>query len=169
MTSKIPFLIAILTLIGGVFISVLFGANEELFKNKIIEGLKKNEKINLIEDPAEKAEMLKSEEEKNWRYYQRFHFHSTGIGAMVMGVLLFVSFLSAPEKLKITTSYLVAIGGFLYPYIWLFAAIYGPELGRGAAKEKFAILGYMGGVFLLGLFMSLYMAFKYPLKLNNPV
>ena len=81
-----------------------------------------------------------------------------------MGVLLFVSFLSAPEKLKITTSYLVAIGGFLYPYIWLFAAIYGPELGRGVAKEKFAILGYMGGVFLIGLFMSLYMAFKYPLK-----
>lgn len=164
MTSRIPFVIAILTLIGGVFISILFGANEEFFKNKIIEGLKKNEKINLIQDPAEKAEMLKSEEEKNWRYYQRFHFHSTGIGAMIMGVLLFVSFLSAPEKLKIAASYLVAVGGFLYPYLWLFAAIYGPELGRGPAKEKFAVFGYMGGVFLIGLFISLFMALKYPLK-----
>jgi len=40
--------------------------------------------------------------------------------------------------------------------------IYGPEMGREVAKEAFAIFGYMGGVFLLGLFLSLYMALKYP-------
>lgn len=164
MTQRIPYVIAILTLIGGVFISIIFGANEDFFKNNIKEGLRKNEKINLIQDPAEKAAVLKSEEEKNWRYYQRFHFHSTGIGAMIMGVLLFVSLLSAPDRLKNATSYTVAIGGFLYPYIWLFAAIYGPEMGRDAAKESFAIFGYMGGVFLIGLFMSLYMSLKYPLR-----
>ena len=164
MTTRIPYLIAILTLIGGVFISILFGYNEDYFQNNIKEGLKKNEKVNQIQDPVEKAAVLKAEAEKNWRYYQRFHFHSTGIGAMIMGVLLFVSFLSAPEKIKIITSYTVSIGGFLYPYVWLFAAIYGPEMGRNAAKEKFAIFGYMGGVFLIGLFMSLYMAWKYPLR-----
>ena len=164
MISRIPFVIALLTLIGGVFISIMFGANEEYFQNNIKEGLKQNETINLIVNADEKAAVLKSEEEKNWRYYQRFHFHSTGIGAIIMGVLLFVSFLEAPEKLKIIASYLVSIGGFLYPYIWLFAAIYGPELGRATAKESFAFFGYMGGVFLAGLLMSLFMAFKYPLK-----
>lgn len=164
MTQRIPFVIAILTLVGGVFISILFGYNEDYFQNNIKEGLKKNEKVNQIQDSVEKAAVLKAEAEKNWRYYQRFHFHSTGIGAMIMGVLLFVSFLSAPEKIKIITSYTVSIGGFLYPYVWLFAAIYGPEMGRSAAKEKFAIFGYMGGVFLIGLFMSLYMAWKYPLR-----
>jgi len=164
MTSRIPFVIAILTLIFGVFISIIFGANEDFFKDKIKEGLSKNEKINLIQDTAEKDAVLKSESDKNWRYYQRFHFHATGIGAMIMGVLLFISFLSAPEGLKSITSYAVAIGGFLYPFLWLFAAIYGPELGREVAKEKFAIFGYMGGLFLLGLFLSLFMALKYPLK-----
>lgn len=167
MTARIPYLIAILALIGGVFISILFGYNEDYFQNNINEGLKKNEKVNQIQDPVEKAAVLKAEAEKNWRYYQRFHFHSTGIGAMIMGVLLFVSFLSAPEKLKITTSYLVAVGGFLYPFVWLFAAIYGPELGREVAKEKYAIFGYMGGVFLVGLIMSLYLALKYPLKASK--
>ncbi len=164
MTQRIPYVIAILTLIGGVFISIIFGANEDYFKDKINEGLKKNEKVNLIQDPEEKAAVLKTEADKNWRYYQRFHFHATGIGAMIMGVLLFISFLSAPEKLKNITSYLVSFGGFLYPFVWLFAAIYGPEMGRSEAKEAFAIFGYMGGVFLLGLFLSLYMALKYRLK-----
>lgn len=164
MIQRIPYVIAILTLIGGVFISIIFGANEDYFKDKINEGLKKNEKVNQIQDPIEKAAVLKTEADKNWRYYQRFHFHATGIGAMIMGVLLFISFLSAPEKLKNITSYLVSFGGFLYPFVWLFAAIYGPEMGRSEAKEAFSVFGYMGGVFLLGLFLSLYMALKYRLK-----
>jgi hypothetical protein len=164
MTHRIPYVIAILTLIGGVFISIIFGANEDYFKDNINEGLKKNEKINQIQDPVEKAAVLKSEADKNWRYYQRFHFHATGIGAMIMGVLLFISFLSAPDRMKAITSYTVSIGGFLYPFVWLFAAIYGPEMGRENAKEAFAIFGYMGGVFLLGLVLSVYMALKYRLK-----
>lgn len=164
MIQRIPYVIAILTLIGGVFISIIFGANEDYFKDKINEGLKKNEKVNQIQDPIEKAAVLKTEADKNWRYYQRFHFHATGIGAMIMGVLLFISFLSAPEKLKNITSYLVSFGGFLYPFVWLFAAIYGPEMGRSEAKEAFSVFGYMGGVFLLGLFLSLYLALKYRLK-----
>lgn len=164
MTQRIPYVIAILTLIGGVFISILFGANEDYFKDKINEGLKKNEKVNQIQDPIEKAAVLKSEADKNWRYYQRFHFHATGIGAMIMGVLLFISFLSAPERIKAISSFAVSIGGFLYPFVWLFAAIYGPEMGREVAKETFAVFGYMGGLFLVGLVLTLYMALKYRLK-----
>ena len=164
MTQRIPYVIASLTLIGGVFISILFGANEDYFKDKINEGLKKNEKVNQIQDPIEKAAVLKSEADKNWRYYQRFHFHATGIGAMIMGVLLFISFLSAPERIKAISSFAVSIGGFLYPFVWLFAAIYGPEMGREAAKETFAVFGYMGGLFLVGLVLTLYMALKYRLK-----
>lgn len=167
MIARIPFVIALLTLIGGVFISILFGFNEEYFKNKINEGLSKNEKISLIQDAVEKDAVLKSESDKNWRYYQRFHFHATGIGSIMMGVLLFISFSSAPERLKNITSYAVSIGGFLYPFVWLFAAIYGPELGRAVAKEKYAIFGYMGGLFLIGLLLSLYIALKYSLKPNK--
>jgi hypothetical protein len=164
MIQRIPYVIAILTLIGGVFISIIFGANEDYFKDKINEGLKKNVKVSQIQDPVEKEAVLKTEADKNWRYYQRFHFHATGIGAMIMGVLLFISFLSAPERIKAITSFAVSIGGFLYPFLWLFAAIYGPEMGREAAKEKFAVFGYMGGLFLVGLILSLYMALKYRLK-----
>jgi hypothetical protein len=48
MISRIPFVIAILTLIFGVFISIIFGANEDFFKDKIKEGLSKNERSTLF-------------------------------------------------------------------------------------------------------------------------
>jgi hypothetical protein len=73
-------------------------------------------------------------------------------------------FIDAPAKLTALASYLISIGGFLYPFVWLFAAIYGPEMGRSEAKEAFAIFGYMGGVFLVGGLMALYLTFRYPLK-----
>lgn len=50
---------------------------------------------------------------------------------------------------------LMSIGGLLYPFVWLFAGIYGPEMGRTEAKEAFAIFGYMGGLFLVGAIFTL--------------
>lgn len=160
MNLKIPFSLAILSIIGGVSIAILFGINEELFKNRISEGLQKNIKIQQMEEPA-RTEKLSSEEGKLWRYYQRFHFHATGIAAMMLGLLLFVSRLNAPRRSINVAAYLVSIGGFLYPFVWLFAAIYGPEMGRSEAKEAFAIFGYMGGLFLVGAIWTLVLGLCY--------
>jgi|GEM_PF-582734 len=144
MTKKLPFILALMCMLGGVGISILFGVNEEMFKNRISAGLDQNVAIQQIADPAQKASKIAGEAEKNWRYYQRFHFHATGIGAMMMGILLFVARLKAPRKHKNIASYMVAIGGTLYPFVWLFAGIYGPEMGRSEAKEAFAILWLYG-------------------------
>lgn len=164
MLARIPFLLAILGMVGGVFISILFGVNEDMFHQRITAGLASNVKIQQIEDPVAKEAKISSETEKNWRYYQRFHFHATGIGAMMMGLLLFLNFLSAPRRLVVVASWLVAIGGFLYPFVWLFAGIYGPEMGRTEAKEAFAIFGYMGGLFLVGGLLTFCLALIYPMR-----
>jgi hypothetical protein len=161
MLQKIPFFLALLSMIGGVFIAILFGVNEEMFIRKIEAGLEKNVKIQQILDPSEKESKIKSETEKNWRYYQRFHFHATGIGAMMIGILLLLLQLNISAKAFYFPAYLVSIGGFLYPFVWLFAALYGPEMGRSEAKEAFAIFGYMGGVFLVGgVWASILLALK---------
>ena len=144
--QKIPFLIAIFGIISGVFISILFGVNEDMFKDKINDGLTRNVKIQEMTDPVAKEGKLKAEAEKNWRYYQRFHFHSTGIGAMSLWPSAAARLYSCPPNVK--GGRIVAIplvGGFLYPFVWLFAGLYGPEMGRSEAKEAFAIFGYMGG------------------------
>lgn len=163
MINRIPFTLALFSIIGGVFISILFAVNEDMFMNRISVGLEKNIKIQKIIDPTEKAAKIKSETDKNWRYYQRFHFHATGIGAMMLGILLFLAKLNAPKKYKNISSYMVAIGGVLYPFVWLFAGLYGPEMGRSEAKEAFAIFGYMGGVFLLGGLAAMILSLKYDL------
>ena len=163
MAKKIPFIIALICILGGVGISILFGLNEEMFKNRISEGLQQNVKIQQILDPVKKASTLATEADKNWRYYQRFHFHATGIGAMMMGIILFLAWLKAPQTQKNIASYMVALGGTLYPFVWLFAGIYGPEMGRSEAKEAFAFFGYMGGVFLLGGIYTTFLALKYDL------
>jgi hypothetical protein len=59
---------------------------------------------------------------------------------------------------------MIAIGGFLYPFVWLFAGLYGPEMGRSEAKEAFAVFGYMGGVYLVGILYALYLAAAKPWK-----
>jgi hypothetical protein len=167
MKQKFPFILTITSMILGVFIAILFGVNEQMFKGKIKQDLGNNQKIMSIVDEGKRAAKIKAESSKNWRYYQRFHFHSTGIASMTLGVLILLSFSVASGGLKLVAGYMVSIGGFLYPFIWLFAAMYGPIMGRTAAKESFAIFGYMGGVFLLGLLVSLFTLIKYPIKFKN--
>ena len=167
MTKKIPFALVILSMVMGVFISILFGVNESLFKNKISKDLHQNQKIMSIADVGKREAKLKKESDKNWRYYQRFHFHSTGISAMSMGTLIVLAFSAAPAVLVLISSYMISVGGILYPFIWLFAGMYGPIMGRSAAKEAFAIFGYMGGVYLIGLIIALFIVVKHPLKFNK--
>jgi len=160
MIRKIPFALAILSMAGGVFIAILFGVNEEMFLDRIKVGLEKNVKIQQIVNAEEKSAKIKSETDKNWRYYQRYHFHATGIGAMMMAMLLFLAQLNIAAKAFYPPAYLLSIGGLLYPFVWLFAGIYGPEMGRSEAKEAFALFGYMGGLFLLGSLWTLWLSLR---------
>lgn len=164
MLNRLPFLLSILAFVGGTFIAILFGANESLFKDRISDGLTRNENIQKITDPVEKSAKIKSEHEKNWRYYQRYHFHSIAIGTVSLSLLLFLVFVDAPRKLVLISSYMISVGGFLYPFVWLFAGIFGPEQGREVAKENFAIFGYMGGVHFVGILLALFLAILYPWK-----
>lgn len=157
MTNKFPILLSIFAIIGGVFISILFGANEEFFQERIARGLEKNTQVQSIVDPAARADKIKSEKDKNWRYYQRYHFHANGIASLSLALLLLLAFVKASKKEILVASFMISVGGFLYPFVWLLAAIYGPEMGRSEAKETFAIFGYMGGLYLVGIIYALYL------------
>lgn len=158
MSYKFPFILTVLSMIGGVLISIIFAANEAYFKNRITQGLEKNIKIQSIQDETARAEKIKSEHDKNWRYYQRYHFHANAIASLSLALLIFLAFIKASKKEILIAAYLIAVGGFLYPFVWLFAAIYGPEMGRDQAKEAFAVFGYMGGFYLAGIIYALYLA-----------
>ena len=162
--NKIPYAIALCGMIAGVFIAILFGVNEDMFKEQIKRGLNNNPAIIALTDPIAKESKISSESSKLWRYYQRFHFHSTGIGAMSLALLILLAFIKAQPKAKLLCGYCIAVGGFLYPFVWLLAAIYGSESGRHAAKETFAVFGWMGGIFLIGIIFELFLLLKYKLE-----
>ena len=164
MTEKLPYLISILGMVGGILIAILFGINEDLFKDKIAQDLRSNSKIQGIEDPVKQTDKLEAEKAKLWRYFQRYHFHATGVGSMSLALLIFLSFVQGPKNLKLVSAYLTSIGGIFYPYVWFFAAMYGGIMGRSEAKEAFAIFGYCGGLFLLGTIGILLLGIKYPLS-----
>ena len=164
MLERAPFAISILGMIAGVFIATLFGVNEDFFKERISDGLLQNEKLMAIEDDEAREAKLEAEAEKNWRYYQRFHFHSTGIGAMALATLLLTLRIPANVRLLLVTRYMVAVGGFFYPFVWLFAGMYGPTMGRSEAKEAFAIFGYAGGLVLVGLLLAAYLLLRHGLE-----
>ena len=167
LTHRIPFLVTVLGMALGVAIAIVFGISESYFKDHISEGLKKNVKINAIQDSVERDSKIKYEAGKNWRYFQRYHFHATGIAAMTLAVLMFLSFLNGPQKEILVTKYILAMGGFLYPFVWLFAGYFGPEMGRHEAKEAFAFLGYAGGLSLFGLLQALWLGLRYPFQTQS--
>ena len=156
LTYKLPFIFALMTMVGGVFISILFGVNEDFFKGKITRDLNNNKKISAILNSVEKKKIIGKELSKNWRYYQRFHFHSTGIGAMGMSILVFIEVAGLTGFGILLSRLFIGLGGFFYPFVWLFAGIYGPIMGRHEAKEAFKIFGFMGGVFFIGIVMVLF-------------
>ncbi len=82
---------------------------------------------------------------KIWRYAQRAHFHSTGIAAFSIGLLLLVAISSLKRKLKKISSTLIGLG-FLYPFAWLSMFFLAPSLGRDAAHSHIIteILTYAG-------------------------
>jgi hypothetical protein len=83
--------------------------------------------------------------DKIWRYAQRAHFHSTGIAAFSIGLLLLVSLSSLSRKLKKATSLLIGLG-FLYPFAWLSMFFLAPSIGRSAAHSHIIteLLTYVG-------------------------
>lgn len=151
MNIKFPFMISLFGIVLGLFIAILFGINEDIFKDRIAKGIGNNLKYQSLTTTAEKNDYKKKEADKNWRYYQRFHFHGTAINSMSVALILLILIVNISSPLQIYLSYVLSISGLLYPFIWLFAGMFGPLIGRNEAKEKFAVLSYMGGVYLIGV------------------
>ena len=167
MFHKPSILIALFGMILGVFIAIIFGVNEDLFKNQIKQDILVSKHYQSAQLRGDSESYLKKEAGKNWRYYQRFHFHSTGIASMSLVLLVLLGFSSVKENRRKIISYILSISGFLYPFVWLFAGCFGPGMGRSLAKEKFAFFGYMGGVYFIAMIVVFYVLAKFRVSLER--
>ena len=124
---KIGLALAILTILFGLVLGVLFGLNEDLFQNYIQSGIAANPQ--LFADAA-------AEQEKIWRWVQRAHFHAGGIGAFSLGLVILTALTSMGERRKQITATLIGLSIF-YPMAWFALYLYAPHIGRTAAHSAF--------------------------------
>ena len=86
---------AVLTLLFGQGLGVVFGLNEDLIKS----GLKASTvavrtSIYRDDDVATKAVL-----DKSWGYFQRAHLHAGGMGTTAVVLIVLVGLLGAPRKM----------------------------------------------------------------------
>ena len=131
---KLGLALALLGLTFGIALGVAFGVNEDVFKDFVAQGIAAHPGIHDVKS-----------QDKIWRYAQRAHFHSTGIAAFSIGLLLLASLSTINHKLKKTTSVLIGLGA-LYPFAWLTMFLLAPSMGRSAAHSHIVteLLTYVG-------------------------
>lgn len=130
-------LFAVLTLLFGFGLGVIFGANEGAIKDRLkASALGVRTSVYHDDDAAIKAAL-----DKSWVYVQRAHLHAGGMGASALGLILVALLLGGPPALTRTVSLGLGAGGLGYSAFWLAAAFRLPGLGSSsAAKESLAWL-----------------------------
>lgn len=153
-TVRIGLFLVLLSLIFGIGMGVAFGVKEDSFKSYVTEGVAAHPEVH--DDKSKK---------KIWRYAQRAHFHSAGIAAFSIGLVILIMFSSLKRKLKSVSAILVGLGG-VYPLSWLTMFLLAPSIGRDAAHEHiitelFTMIGVGGlltGIAILcaNLFLNMF-------------
>ncbi|MCA9463442.1 MAG: hypothetical protein KC563_01265 [Nitrospira sp.] len=140
---KVGLVLVMVGLLFGIGMGIVFGVNEDLFKDYVAQGIAAHPDVHDAKSP-----------EKIWRYAQRAHFHATGIAAFSLGLIVLVMFSSLKEGLKKVGAIFLGLGSW-YPMAWFSMFYLAPSIGRTAAHahpltEFFAFVG-VGGI-LLGTF-----------------
>ena len=150
---KFGLALVLIGLVFGIGLGIGFGANEDVFKEYIAQGIAANPDVHDTKS-----------QDKIWRYAQRAHFHATGIAAFSIGLLILITNSSLSTWLKKITSVLIGLGS-LYPMGWLSMFLLAPSIGRDSAHshivtESFVYLGVGGLVIgLLILMANLFLGF----------
>ncbi len=137
--------LSMLTLIFGISMGIMFGANEDGVKQYISDGI-----------AAHPAAHDEKSESKIWRYAQRSHFHATGVGGFALVLVLMTGLTPLSRKMKYLASTLIGVGS-LYPMAWLSMFTLSLPLGRDGAHHALitelitylSVTSLMGGILIL--------------------
>jgi hypothetical protein len=119
-------IIAGFVLLFGILMGVAMGIFEDSIKDMINMGVDANAAVHL--EGAAKAKT------KIFRWWQRAHFHATGMGAFLLAMIAIVAISNLKTGMKRLSSILIALGG-LYPFSWFIMSLKAPALGRSVAHH----------------------------------
>lgn len=130
-------LFALVTLLSGYAMGVVFELNEDLIKSRLAASADAVSATVYLGDAAAMKAVLG----KSWTYMQRAHLHAGGLGSATVGVTLLVVMLGVSAIWTRLISLGLGAGAFGYSVFWLWAGFRAPGLGgTDAAKESMAWL-----------------------------
>lgn len=125
--------LAVLTLLFGFGLGILFGLNEDLVKDRLkASAAEVLEPVYHGDDTAAKPVL-----DKSWTYMKRAHLHAGSLGTAAIGMILVVCLLGTRPGITRAISLGLGVGGLGYSVFWLWAGFRAPALGStGVAKES---------------------------------
>ncbi len=143
-------------ILSGFTMGAVFGAAEDVVKNKLEVSASNVFETVYKSDADVKASVIK----KSWEYLKRAHMHWGAIGSASLSCILALVLFCRPGMGVNITALMFGAGALIYPLFWFLAGIYAPSLGStGAAKKMlewmalpgagFCLLGAVGTLFCL--------------------
>ena len=151
--AAVGLVLAILTILFGQGMGIVFGLNEDLVKSRLsasAEGVR--DTVYQADDAAIKAVLSKS-----WSYMQRAHLHAGGMGTTALALIILLCLLDVSRRVTAAIGVGLGAGGLGYSVFWMWAGFRAPALGgTGAAKESLAWLAMpSSGAFVLATISAL--------------
>lgn len=140
-------LLAILTLLLGQALGIVFGLNEDLIKSRLKA---QAESVSTSVYADDQAAMV-AVQEKAWRYMLRAHLHAGSMGTTALSLTVLVALLGLSRRQTMVLSLGLGGGSLGYSLFWLLAGCAAPALGStSAAKESLRWLAMpSSGAFVL--------------------
>lgn len=130
-------MLAVLTLLVGFTLGVVFGLNEDLIKSRLSASATTSTSTAYQQD----EQAMKAVLDKSWIYMQRSHLHAGSLGTTAIALIVVVVLLGTGARTAAAISVALGAGGLGYSLFWVWAGFRAPALGgTGAAKESLAWL-----------------------------
>ena len=136
-TTFVGLLLAVLTVLLGQGMGIVFGLNEAAIKDRLKTSAVEVRAIVYKGDDS----AMKAVQDKAWTYMQRTHLHAGAMGGTALALIILVGLLGASARTAAVISVALGAGGLGYSVYWMWAGFRAPALGgTGAAKESLAWL-----------------------------
>ena len=126
-------MLAVLTILFGQGMGIVFGLNEDMIKSRLKADAAEVQGTIYQDDKAASKAVV----DKSWTYMKRAHLHAGGMGTTAIALIIVLCLVGASGKVTTLISLALGAGGLGYSIFWMWAGFRAPGLGStGAAKES---------------------------------
>lgn len=131
--ASMGLVLAILTILFGQGMGIVFGLNEDLIKSRLKDAAAEVQGTIYKDDLAASKAVV----DKSWSYMHRAHLHAGAMGTTAVALIIVLCIIGASRPITALISVVLGAGGLGYSLFWVWAGFRAPTLGStGAAKES---------------------------------